>query len=127
MREGFVKLHGLFERPQRKPAPNNGATVESEPAVDSRILILVRPGRERVTGAVQVAKCIDSGISALVHCSDGWDRTAQRPLAQLLLDPYYRTLVGFEVLIEKEWLSFGHKFAQRCGHDVSETRTGRPG
>ena len=29
----------------------------------------------------------------LVHCSDGWDRTSHVvALAQLMLDPYYRTI-----------------------------------
>lgn len=52
----------------------------------------------------------------LIHCSDGWDRTSQlSALSQLMLDPYYRTLEGFIVLVEKDWLSFGHMFRYRAG------------
>ena len=59
--------------------------------------------------------------SVLVHCSDGWDRTAQLwSLAQIVLDPYYRTLEGIEVIIEKEWVSFGHCFESRWGHLYDE-------
>ncbi|MEQ2218035.1 hypothetical protein XENOCAPTIV_028330 [Xenoophorus captivus] len=71
-----------------------------------------------VCGAVE-----REGRPVLVHCSDGWDRTPQIvALAKVLLDPYYRTL---EVLVETEWLDYGHKFGDRCGHqenmdDVSE-------
>uniref|UniRef100_A0A8D0HAL0 phosphatidylinositol-3,5-bisphosphate 3-phosphatase n=1 Tax=Sphenodon punctatus TaxID=8508 RepID=A0A8D0HAL0_SPHPU len=74
--------------------------------------------RMLLAGAVRIADRIESGkTSVVVHCSDGWDRTAQlTALAMLMLDSYYRTIKGFEVLIEKEWISFGHRFAMRVGH-----------
>ncbi|XP_065667293.1 myotubularin-related protein 2 isoform X3 [Hydra vulgaris] len=70
-----------------------------------------------IAGAVRIADTVDRcRTSCIVHCSDGWDRTPQlTSLAMLLLDPYYRTVQGFEILIEKEWCSFGHKFSQRYG------------
>ncbi|XP_027246215.1 myotubularin-related protein 6 isoform X5 [Cricetulus griseus] len=68
--------------------------------------------------AIFLAKAIVvENASVLVHCSDGWDRTSQVcSLGSLLLDSYYRTMKGFMVLIEKDWISFGHKFSERCGH-----------
>ncbi|XP_067347474.1 myotubularin-related protein 2 isoform X3 [Channa argus] len=65
-----------------------------------------------LAGALRIADKVESGkTSVVVHCSDGWDRTAQlTSLAMLMLDGYYRTIRGFEVLLEKEWLSFGHRF-----------------
>lgn len=59
--------------------------------------------------------------NVLIHCSDGWDRTSQlSALSQIMLDPYYRTLDGFIVLVEKDWLSFGHMFQHRNGYLNSE-------
>ncbi|XP_045433408.1 myotubularin-related protein 2 isoform X3 [Pipistrellus kuhlii] len=71
-----------------------------------------------LAGALRIADRVESGkTSVVVHCSDGWDRTAQlTSLAMLMLDGHYRTIRGFEVLVEKEWLSFGHRFQLRLGH-----------
>lgn len=65
-----------------------------------------------LAGALRIADKVESGkTSVVVHCSDGWDRTGQlTSLAMLMLDGHYRTIRGFQVLLEKEWLSYGHRF-----------------
>jgi len=57
--------------------------------------------------------------SLLIHCSDGWDRTAQVcVLTQILLDPHYRTLRGLATLLDKDLVAFGHKCRERLGFDA---------
>lgn len=43
-------------------------------------------------------------------------------LAQIVLDPYYRTRHGLATLICKEWLSFGHRFATRTGFSTRDSK-----
>lgn len=70
-----------------------------------------------------VKHLVYEGVHLVVHCSDGWDRTSQVcSLVELCVDPYYRTLDGFIVLVEKEWVSFGHRFNERCGHMQRESK-----
>jgi hypothetical protein len=71
-----------------------------------------------LTGANVILNRLFSRYNVICHCSDGWDRTSQVcSIVQILLDPYFRTFEGFAVLIEKDWVSFGHQFAVRNGCD----------
>ena len=129
VRESFTNLRDLFTIHLLSEATNvdTVSTLGEEGTKRySGILWKLREGKGTASwfsvcqpimeSAVKVADWISSEGSVVVHCSDGWDRTSQvTSLAQLILDGYYRTIEGFAVLIEKEWVSFGHKFATRCG------------
>jgi len=83
----------------------------------------LKHGKAVLEASIFIAEALTNGISVVVHCSDGWDRTSQTcAIAQLLIDPFYRTIQGYQALIEKDWLHFGHKFSDRCGFLAGDSR-----
>ena len=74
-----------------------------------------------IQASINIASSVKSGHSVLVHCSDGWDRASQvTAFSQLLIDPFYRTIKGYMILIEKDFVSFGHQFRYRNGYCSEE-------
>ncbi|RIB20572.1 protein-tyrosine phosphatase-like protein [Gigaspora rosea] len=102
--------------------------VEVMQTADAQCLPIKKQNLDRSNWLKHIASLLESSLiiiknvhiassHVLIHCSDGWDRTAQlTSISILCLDPYYRTFRGFQVLVEKEWVSFGHKFTERSGH-----------
>ena len=74
-----------------------------------------------INASMNVATAVKNGYSVLIHCSDGWDRASQvTAFSQLLIDPFYRTIKGYMILIEKDFLSYGHQFRYRNGYCSKE-------
>ena len=66
--------------------------------------------------ASKIANTILNEDSVLLKCQNGFDRSAQlSALAQIIIDPYYRTMEGFAVLVQKEFNYFSYPFSQRLG------------
>ncbi|XP_050679378.1 myotubularin-related protein 10-B-like [Leptidea sinapis] len=66
--------------------------------------------------ADDAAAHLADNVTVVVQEGDGVDYSAVvSSLTQLLLDPRYRTISGFQSLVQKEWLALGHPFADRFG------------
>eukprot|EP00300_Choanocystis_sp_HF-7_P009526 c16475_g1_i1.p1 GENE.c16475_g1_i1~~c16475_g1_i1.p1 ORF type:complete len:851 (+),score=201.39 c16475_g1_i1:30-2582(+) len=134
----------LFDRSKTKPAPNSArydrsdsimSTSSGHASMSQALLSSLNPSAIAPSSSPQsvasgawlahIQKCLrgtntvcsfmEKGHNVLVHCSDGWDRTAQiSSLVQLIFDARYRTIEGFCRLVEKDWLAAGHKFRDRC-------------
>ncbi|XP_017791187.1 PREDICTED: myotubularin-related protein 10-B [Habropoda laboriosa] len=66
---------------------------------------------------VETCNHLHSGFSVILQEGAGTDLCCIiSSLVQLLLDPYFRTLNGFQSLLQKEWVAGGHPFCDRLGH-----------
>lgn len=103
--------------PENRGSNFFGVTLNSTTEFSSMLGTWLNHIEHILVGASWIAaKIAHESAAVLVHCSDGWDRTTQLVgLASLLIDPYYRTFTGFQALVEKDWLAFGHQFALRMG------------
>lgn len=53
--------------------------------------------------------------NVLIYCQSGAGPSSVLvSLAQILIDPYYRTFQGFRALIQKDWVYYGHNFYRSC-------------
>ena len=78
-----------------------------------------------LTASSEIANSLLIGqTSVIVHDLSGRDFTPLLvSLVQLLVDPYYRTVIGLESLIQKEWVVKGHPFSQRLGPIKEATKS----
>jgi small GTP-binding protein len=74
-----------------------------------------------ISAAVQVVSSLATGNSVLIEGSDAIDVEHIVSTVLLLVDPYYRTVEGFQVLVEKEWLRVGHEFLRFAAKPSSKS------
>ncbi|XP_076237687.1 myotubularin-related protein 10-B [Calliopsis andreniformis] len=67
--------------------------------------------------AVEACEHLHLGSSVILQEGAGTDICCIiSSLVQLLLDPYFRTINGFQSLLQKEWVAGGHPFCDRLGY-----------
>ena len=124
------RLRGSFKKlmqacnPSSVAQGNNAAEKTFHKLVEQSEWLLLLQAVMQLAGAVTDLMDIQ-GSSVMLCLEDGWDLTCQvSSLAQLCLDPHYRTINGFRTLVEKEWVSYGHRFNHRSNLDNSSQDSG---
>ncbi|KAH8395962.1 hypothetical protein KR222_000348 [Zaprionus bogoriensis] len=70
--------------------------------------------------ASDAAATLRSGITCVLQESNGRDLCCVvSSLTQLLLDPHFRSIEGFQSLVQKDWIALEHPFQRRLGHVCS--------
>ncbi|KNC80994.1 hypothetical protein, variant, partial [Sphaeroforma arctica JP610] len=72
----------------------------------------MRHVQNALQSAVFVVKKVEvEGRTCMLQDDNGWGSVGVvSSLVQVMLDPYYRTIQGLRLLIQKEWISFGYPF-----------------
>ncbi|XP_054541085.2 myotubularin-related protein 12 isoform X11 [Pan troglodytes] len=81
--------------------------------------------------AIEITECMEAqNMNVLLLEENASDLCCLiSSLVQLMMDPHCRTRIGFQSLIQKEWVMGGHCFLDRCNHlrqnDKEEGREGQ--
>jgi len=67
--------------------------------------------------SLSILLCTECCLSVSLTEEEGRDLSCIiASLVQVMLDPYFRTITGFQSLIQKEWVMAGYPFLDRCNH-----------
>ncbi|XP_030048863.1 myotubularin-related protein 12 isoform X2 [Microcaecilia unicolor] len=73
--------------------------------------------RQCLTKAIEVAEYLETESTNVILKESASDLCCViAGLVQMMMDPYYRTKLGFQSLVQKEWVMGGHAFLDRCNH-----------
>lgn len=116
----ILDVHKAYEKLRRLCAPESPQHFSVE---DSKFLILLEKSNWLfyvslcLRYSCEAAEKLREGISCVLQDTNGRDLCCVvSSLTQMILDPFYRTIDGFQSLIQKEWVALEHPFQRRLGH-----------
>uniref|UniRef100_A0A1I8MD66 Myotubularin phosphatase domain-containing protein n=1 Tax=Musca domestica TaxID=7370 RepID=A0A1I8MD66_MUSDO len=116
----ILDVHKAYEKLRRICAPESPQHFSVE---DSKFLVLLEKSNWLfyvslcLRYSCEAAEKLRQGVTCVLQETNGRDLCCVvSSLTQIILDPFYRTIDGFQSLIQKEWVALEHPFQRRLGH-----------